>query len=101
MAEAVHVLRFGDAEGNVDTAIQPMQLLAPRRNEDVGSDLWRTTNRLQENVIRGGLSARGRDANNRPRVTTTREVKGIDADVRLNRALWMLSEHMAALKTAA
>ena len=31
---------------------------------------------------------------------TTREVKGIDQDVKLNRALWMLAERMAELKAA-
>ena len=42
-----------------------------------------------------------RDANNRPRRTTTREVRGIDADVRINKALWLLSERMAQIKAAA
>ena len=101
MAEAAHVIRFGDAEGNVETPIKADQLLARRRIADDGADLWRTANRIQENVIRGGLSAWGRDANNRPRRVTTREVKGIDADVKINRALWLLSERMAAIKAAA
>ena len=101
MAEAAHSLRFGDAEGETDTPIMPAQLLTVRRQADSGSDLWRTANTLQENVIRGGLSAWGRDANNRPRRTTTREVKGIDADVKINKALWMLSERMAQIKAAA
>jgi hypothetical protein len=101
MAQAAHVLRFGDPEGETDTAITPDQLLRVRRSEDRGESLWLTHNVIQENVIRGGLSAWGRDANNRQRRTTTREVKNIDGDVRLNRALWMLSEHMAALKNAA
>ncbi len=101
MAEAAHTLRFGDAEGETETPIKPEQLLTVRRQADSGSDLWRTANTLQENVIRGGLSAWGRDANNRPRRTTTREVKGIDADVKINKALWMLSERMAQIKAAA
>jgi hypothetical protein len=100
MAEAAHVIRFADAEGNVQTPIQADQLLRIRRREDEGADLWRTANRLQENAIRGGLTAWGRDANNRPRRTTTREVKGIDADVKINRALWLLNERTAALKAA-
>jgi len=100
MAEAAHVIRFADADGNLETPIAPGQLLQVRRREDEGVDLWHTTNRIQENVIRGGLTAWGRDANNRPRRTTTREVKGIDADVKINRALWLLTERMAALKAA-
>lgn len=100
MAEAAHIVRFGDAEGETETPIKPAQLLAPRRRDDVGNDLWRVFNRVQENAIRGGLSAIGRDANNRPRRATSREVKGIDADMKINRALWHLTERMAALKGA-
>lgn len=102
MAEAAHVLRFGDADGNVATPIQPAQLLRPRRYDDQNKpDLWHTFNIVQENVIRGGLTAVGRDANNRRRRTTTRDVNGIDQDVKLNKALWVLAERMKALKAAA
>ncbi len=100
MAEAAHIIRFADTDGETDTAIKAEQLLIPRRQDDMSNDLWRVFNRVQENVIRGGLSATGRDANNRHRRTTTREVKGIDADVKINRALWHLTERMAALKAA-
>jgi hypothetical protein len=65
---------------------------------------------VQENVIKGGLQRVVRDANgrrrwhdeqgNRLRAVTTKQVKGIDQDVRLNRALWQLAERMAALKAA-
>jgi hypothetical protein len=100
MAEAAHVIRFGDADGETDTAIKPDQFLRTRRTEDRDANLWTTHNVIQENVIRGNLTAWGRDANNRQRRVTTREVKGIDADVKLNRALWMLSQRMAELKGA-
>nr|WP_294544755.1 DUF932 domain-containing protein [uncultured Rhodopila sp.] len=101
MAEAAHVLRFADADGNVETPVRPDQMLTVRRPADRSDDLWTTTNVLHENVIRGGLSAWGRDANNRPRRVTTREIRGIDQDVKLNRALWVLGERMAQLKAAA
>jgi hypothetical protein len=98
LAEAAHVLRFGDAEGEVATPIKPEQLLIPRRVDDRFNDLWTTWNVAQENVIRGGLTAIGTDAEGRRRRTTTREVKGIDQDVKLNRALWVLGQRMAELK---
>jgi hypothetical protein len=100
-AEAAHVLRFGDAEGNVTTPIQPAALLRPRRAVDRSDDVWTVYNVTQENVIRGGLSAWGRDANNRPRRTTTRQVNGIDQDIRLNKALFILADRMAGLLKAA
>jgi hypothetical protein len=74
------------------------QLLAPRRHEDRadrdgGRDLWRTLNSVQENMIKGGV--RGRD--DKGKRTTTRPIKGIDADLKTNKALWLLAEKMAQL----
>jgi hypothetical protein len=97
-AEAAHVARFGDAEGNVATPIKPQQLLIARRTADQQPNLWNTFNVIQENAIKGGLSARGVDANNRPRRSTTRAVNGIDQDVKLNKALFTLATKMAELK---
>ena len=98
-AESAHSLRFADADGKVTTPITPTQLLEPRRREDVGNDLWRTFIRIQENALKGGMSAIQRDAEGRRvRRVTTREIKGIDGNVNLNRALWTLGERMAALK---
>lgn len=101
LAETVHAYRFADADGEITTPVKPAQLLLPRRREDAKDDLWTVTNRLQENAVRGGVTAWGRDANNRPRRVTTREVKGIGADVKLNKAIWALAEKMAELKGAA
>ena len=101
LAEAAHVLRFSNADGETDTSIRPAQLLLPRRHDDQASDLWTTFNVVQENVIRGGLTAVGRNANGRRRRTTTRAVNGIDQDVRLNKGLWVLAERMAEIKAAA
>lgn len=100
-AESAHALRFADSDGEVKTPITPAQLLQSRRSDDSGNDLWRTFNRVQENVIRGGLHGMSRDSENRLRRVTTREVRGIDQDVKLNRAMWMLTEKMAELKGAA
>lgn len=90
-AQSAHTIRFG-AE---DTTINPVRLLAARRHDDIGSDLWRTFNRVQENVIRGGLQ--GLNATGTRRVSS-RAIRGIDGDVRLNTALWQLAEKMAELK---
>jgi hypothetical protein len=100
-AEGARLIRWGDAEGNVETPIQAAQLLIPRRQDDTGSDLWTTFNVCEENAIRGELSAIGRDANGRRRRFTSREVKGIDQNVNVNRALWTLAAKMAELKGAA
>lgn len=99
-AEAARVIRFGDADGNVDTPIQAEQLIRPRRAADTGNDVWSVFNVAQENVIRGGLHGVTRDANGRRRRVSTRAVNGIDQDVKLNRALFVLASKMAELKGA-
>jgi hypothetical protein len=43
------------------------------------------------------LRGRTVDANGRRKRTTTRAVNGIDGNVKLNRALWTLTEKMAEL----
>ncbi|CAB3773923.1 hypothetical protein GQ57_37570 [Burkholderia sp. MSh2] len=70
------------------------QILAPKRAADAHADLWSVMNRVQENLITGGLP--GRAANGRRQ--QTRPVQGIDQNVRLNRALWLLADGMRQLK---
>jgi hypothetical protein len=92
-ARAAALLRFDPAEGE-GLPVAPEQVNRPRRMADTAGDLWTTFNRVQENVIRGGL--RGRNANGGR--MSTRAVTGIDQDVKLNRALWTLAEEMRKLK---
>jgi hypothetical protein len=99
LAEAAHVLRFGDADGNVDTPIQPQKMLGIRRTDDRSNDLWTTWNVVQENTIKGGLRGQGRDDLGRPRRVKSRAVNGIDQDIKLNKALWILGERMAQMKS--
>ncbi|EAR6586422.1 DUF932 domain-containing protein, partial [Salmonella enterica] len=86
MANAALTYRFGEEHQPVTAA----QILTPRRYEDRQDDLWTTYQRLQENLLKGGLP--GRTAKGKR--THTRAVNGIDGDVRLNRALWVMAEQM-------
>lgn len=78
--------------------IDPEQLLTARRWEDKFNDnnntVWGSLNRIQENLIKGGL--RGHSDNGRR--TTTRAVKSIDNDIKLNKALWILADEITKLK---
>ena len=74
--------------------ITESQILRPRRFDDNHTDLWSTFNRVQENLVKGGLT--GSSANGRRQ--RTRPVQGIDQNVRLNRALWLLAEGLRKLK---
>ena len=70
------------------------------RPQSAGQSLWTTFNVIQENVIRGGLHGRKRNAEGHIRRSQTRAINGIDQNVTLNRALWTLAEGMQKLKGA-
>ncbi|EAA4617429.1 DUF945 domain-containing protein [Salmonella enterica] len=86
LAKAALTYRFGEEHQPVTTA----QVLTPRRREDYGQDLWTVWNTLQENLLKGGLPGRTVQGKR----THTRAVNGIDGDIRLNRALWVMAEQM-------
>jgi len=67
-------------------------LLKARRVEDEGTDLWRSMNRLQESLIRGGASDFHRDR--RGKLRSVRALRGIDSKVSLNKGLWSLAERL-------
>jgi|GEM_PF-5757455 len=52
----------------------------------------------KENIKRGGLRGISRNDDGRLRRTTTRPVKAIDRNIKLNQALWLLTEKMAEVK---
>lgn len=99
LAEGAAELRF-DLEPNELSPVKAQEFLDIRRNADAKSDLWTVFNRIQENTLRGGLRGKTPATEKAPsKRIRTREVKGIDASVRLNRSLWTLAEKFAALKT--
>ena len=77
MAVEARKLRFGDVH------MDPMLLLAPRRGEDQGRDIWTTYNVLQENCVRPSFRLNKRPA---------RTLRSIDALDRVNSGLWSLAE---------
>lgn len=60
------------------------ELLAPRRAEDLGHNLWTVYNKVQENIMQGGIT--GRSATGRK--TQSRKIGAIPECVRLNVELW-------------
>ena len=94
--EAALRLRFDD---EALPQISGSEVVRPRREADLGNNLWHTFNRAQENLIRGGLSYRHtNEETNRTSFRETRPVNGADGDLKLNRALWHLTQEFAKLK---
>lgn len=74
------------------------RFIKPQRKEDVNSNLWNTYNLIQEKFIKGGRYL------NNPRSYRPEKARGcnnITENVRINKALWMLTEKMAELKGSA
>jgi hypothetical protein len=89
-AEQALAVRYPEA---VQSGMQPSQLLTCRRVQDAGEDLWSVLNRVQENLLVGGLSRWAMSG----RLTRTRRITSIREDVRVNGRLWDLaSEALAA-----
>lgn len=82
-------LRHGSAEAS---GYRPNQLLNSRRAADIGADLWRTYNTVQENLLGGGLLRRAPSG----RLTRSRRIKAIREDVRLNAGLWEIATRYLA-----
>lgn len=71
----------------------PMELLVPRRSEDAGSDLWSVFNRVQENLMKGGLNLAWTADDKRHRAS--RPIRNIVQNVDANRKLWAMAEEFA------
>lgn len=98
-ARAALQLRWDDPEAGAP--IEPQQVLRARRAADASPDLWSTMNRVQEGLIRGGQRYEVEvEGQRRPQRRTVGEVRGLDQDRAINRALWTLANEMAALKAA-
>jgi len=91
-AQAALALKYDDPAK--PPPVTENQILLPRRSDDRRADLWSIFNCTQESLLKGGLP--GRTANGRHQ--RTRAVQGIDQNIRLNRALWVLAEGMRQLK---
>jgi len=84
-------LKYG-ADESGEYPITPLSILMPRRLADTKSDLWTVFNVVQENLIKGGqVSYNGYGRK------TTRPVNSVKENIRLNQALWSLTEKMAEL----
>lgn len=96
-ATAALALRYDEGMNPVG----PDAVLRPNRQEDRNNSLWSTFNVVQEHLSRGGdrgwTHTQLPGGNVRSRRATTRPLKSIDQDTRLNKALWSLTEKMAEL----
>jgi len=72
--------------------LTPELVLTTRRAEDKSNDLWTIYNVIEENLMKGGI----RVVNDRGRVISTRSMKNVREQVRIEKTLWGLMEEIAA-----
>lgn len=87
LAEASLIVRYGEEE----VPVHPTQVLQARRSADNHDDTWSVLNRIQENMVKGGLRPVSGGAR-------TRAINAPDANVKVNRALWSLAAAMVKMK---
>jgi Domain of unknown function (DUF932) len=76
----------------------PVSLLEARRPQDNKPDLWHVYNRVQENMLRGGLNTVTPEG----RAVASRGIGRIERDVEVNAGLWALAvQAIAKAKTSA
>jgi hypothetical protein len=88
-AERALAIRYPDL---ARSGLNAAQLLTVRRPEDLADDLYTVLNRIQENLMRGGLSRRSESG----RLTRMRRITSLREDVRINSQLWDLARDVLA-----
>jgi len=89
---AVQMLRIRYGEVGM-APVLPQELYQNiRRQEDTSNDLWTVFNRMQENVMKGGLSSGFRGER---RMRTTRPIRGVSETIRFNSEAWAAADALA------
>ncbi|BBH54662.1 DUF932 domain-containing protein [Fluviispira sanaruensis] len=102
-AEASLLLKYNDDD--IEETLKenfsptPSLLLVNRRRGDSGKDLFSTFNVIQENLIKGGQLFFGKDKSGFKVKKTTRPVKSVIEDLKLNKALWTLANKMLEIRS--
>jgi hypothetical protein len=74
------------------------RLLAPVRLDDKPPTLWNTFNTVQEKFIKGGRFKVNDKDNHKRTINKARGINSIDENIRVNKALWVLTQRMAEIK---
>jgi uncharacterized protein DUF932 len=89
---------IGIRYGHEKVGARPADVLRARREEDEGNDLWRTFNRVQENIVRGGFEVVRPKLGCQERTEVSRQrakqITAIDALLGVNTKLWAAAEDL-------
>jgi len=74
------------------TPIRADLLLTARRREDAGNTLWEVANRVQENLLHGGMRDHTRTNRAGKPFRAVRAIGGLQANVTINLGIWEIAE---------
>jgi hypothetical protein len=89
-------LAVGIRYGEEQVGVSAREILAPRRIEDRGNDLWRVFNRVQEAIVRGGFKATRAVEGWGTDQRRAKEIRSIDELTRVNTQLWEAADGLVA-----
>lgn len=94
--------RYG-ADTLEEVPVNYQRLLVPRRSEDGSPSLWNTFNTVQENLMKGGQKIRlgetkVSESGRLIRPCRTKQIKAVDATVKVNKSLWQMAGEILAAK---
>ena len=87
LAEHAAAIRWGSER---PAGLNARDLLTPRRFEDSRRNLWAVLNTIQENLTKGGVNL-----NRTGRRSSTRGLRSIVDDTRMNTRLWAAADQLA------
>jgi hypothetical protein len=96
-AQAALIAKYGEDEVK-EREFNKDSLLRPVRIEDASPSLWNTFNICQEKLLKGSKFEHRTNAFGRKKTVKARGVNSITESIRLNKALWFLTEKMAMIK---
>ena len=70
----------------------PVRLLEAKRSADRSNDLFTVFNVVQENIIKGGIRFSSKNDDGIFERNKVRAITSIDANIKINKGLWSLSE---------
>ena len=91
-AKAAAAIRFDLDAVEVDFD----SMLQTHRDADIGDDLWRTFNRIEEASIRGGVNGYNKESLRR---FTSKPLRSIDSTIEINQKLFGLADKIATIKS--
>lgn len=97
-AESALVAKYGQEDKELPKKYDLERLIAPVRTQDTEKTLWNSFNIIQEKLVERGGRFAVAPPTSRRLMKKARGITSVSENIRVNQALWQLTEKMAELK---